>query len=55
MGLDRPMCKPGQHFIAKINGIPTEAKIRTVLDSTEGMKLIRNSATNKLRRFVPTK
>jgi hypothetical protein len=47
--------KVGQRVVAKINGIPTEAKIRAVLDSTEGTKLIRTSATNKLRRFVPTK
>jgi hypothetical protein len=32
--------KPGQHIIAKINGIPTEAKVRVVLDTTDGKKLI---------------
>lgn len=32
--------KVGQTIIAKINGVPHEAKIRAVLDSTEGIKLI---------------
>jgi hypothetical protein len=32
--------KVDQTIIAKINGIPTEAKVRAVLDSTEGVKLI---------------
>ena len=32
--------KVGQHIIAKINGIPTESKVRAVLDTTEGVKLI---------------
>ena len=32
--------KPGQTLIVKINGVPTEAKVRAVLDSTEGVKLI---------------
>jgi hypothetical protein len=35
-----PNFKVGQSIIAKINGIPTEAKVRAVLDSTEGVKLI---------------
>lgn len=32
--------KVGQSIVAKINGIPHEAKIRAVLDSAEGTKLI---------------
>jgi hypothetical protein len=37
---NRPMYKPGQHIIVKINGIPTEVKIRAIAESTEGTKLI---------------
>jgi hypothetical protein len=32
--------KPGQTLIVKINGVPTEAKVRAVVESTEGVKLI---------------
>jgi hypothetical protein len=35
-----PLYKVGQSIVAKINGVPHEAKIRAVLDSTEGTKLI---------------
>jgi hypothetical protein len=32
--------KPGQIIVAKISGVPREATIHAVLDSTEGVKLI---------------
>jgi hypothetical protein len=35
-----PHYKAGQALIAKINGIPQEVKVRAVLDTTEGVKLI---------------
>jgi hypothetical protein len=35
-----PNFKVGQTIIAKIGGIPQEATIRTVLETTEGIKLI---------------
>ena len=32
--------KVGQRLVAKIGGIPTEAKVRAALDSTGGVKLV---------------
>ncbi|MGB9432249.1 MAG: hypothetical protein WBQ89_08410 [Candidatus Acidiferrum sp.] len=35
-----PNYKVGQTIIAKISGIPNEVRIRAVLETTEGIKLI---------------
>jgi hypothetical protein len=42
-------CKVGQTIIAKISGVPHEAKIRAVLDdTTEGTKLIVDFGFNQV-------
>jgi hypothetical protein len=55
---NRLMYKPGQHIIAKINGIPQEVLVRAILETPDGIKLIvdfgfAQTATIHERDIVP--